>query len=130
MSALISDAQGVTVWGEHSWPAEPRGGMVLTPRINCSSLRLRRSEPGYRADWHVAGEPVLIVVQRGVLRVIVRDGRARDFGPGDGFIAADAVPAGRAFDAALHGHQAEVIGDTALEAVHIKLDPASLHFGR
>lgn len=95
--------------------------MQLSPRIGCSSLRLRTSEPGYESTWHVAGDPTLIVVQRGTLRLILRDGQIRDFTVGDAFIAADVVPAGLVFDANLHGHRAEVIGEERLEAIHIKL---------
>ena len=95
--------------------------MVLSPRIDTSSLRLRRSEPGYFADWHVAGESVLIVIRRGVLQIGLRDGTTRDFAAGDAFIAADRLGEGEAFDPDRHGHTAEVVGDEPLEAVHIKL---------
>jgi len=120
---LVTAEDGTTVWAQRDWPAEQRGGMRLSPRIDCSSLRLRSSEPGYTADWHVAGDPTLIVVRSGTLRLILRDGSAREFGPGDAFIAADKLPDGLAFDDAVHGHRAEVVGDTMLEAVHIKLSP-------
>jgi len=128
--ALISDAQGRSVWVEHSWPTEARGGMVLTPRVGCSSLRLRRSAAGYASDWHVADEPVLIVVRSGVLSIALRDETTRRFGPGDAFIAADRVLDGDVFDHKLHGHRGQVVGDQAFEAVHIKLDPAGLNFDR
>lgn len=124
VSVLISDEYGRSVWREADWPAEVRGGMVLSPRIGCSSLRLRHSAPGYRSDWHVAQEPVLIVVMRGRIQMILRDASTRDFGPGDAFIAADAVPDDEVYDEQLHGHRAEVVGDESFEAVHIKLDPA------
>ncbi len=124
---LITDASGRPAWTEKSWPEEARGGMVLSPRIACSSVRLRRSEPGYRADWHVAGEAVLIVVRSGVLRIGLRDGTSRDFITGDAFIAADALPEGETFDVDVHGHTAEVVGGQALEAVHIKLQLSKQH---
>lgn len=121
LPTLITGSDGATVWNKRAWPTEVRGGMVLTPRIDCSSLRLRRSQPDYTADWHVAGDATLIVVQRGVLRIELRDGSTRDFKAGEAFIAADALAEGEAFDPTRHGHRAEVIGDEALEAVHIKL---------
>lgn len=119
---MTTDVTGRTVWADHGWPTEPRGGLMLTPRIGTSSLRLRVSEPGYQSKWHVAGEPVLIIIRRGVLQIGLRDGSSRDFGPGDGFIAADALPDGVAFDEQVHGHRARVVGDQTLEAVHIKLE--------
>lgn len=112
---------GYSAWVTTEWPTEARGGMFLSPRIDCSSLRLRQSKPGYAADWHVAGEPVLIIVQRGTLRIGLRDGQARDFHSGEAFIAADKLPEGQAFDPDRHGHTAKVVGETTLQAVHIKL---------
>ena len=96
--------------------------MVLSPRINCSSLRLRQSKPGYVTDWHVAGEPVLIIIQQGTLRISLHNGERRDFGVGDAFIAADQLPDDVAFDPELHGHIAKVVSETTLQAIHIKLD--------
>ena len=118
---LLTNEQGRTVWSEHAWPTQSRGGMVLTPRIACASLRLRQSDPGYVTDWHIAGDPTLIVVQAGVLRIVLRDETTRDFSAGDAFIAADALARGVAFDPTRHGHRAEVLGDEAMQAVHIKL---------
>ena len=125
LPTLITGTDGRTVWSEQAWPNEARGGMLLSPRIDCSTLRLRSSEPGYKADWHVAGEPVLIVIRAGQLRLSLRDGSGRVFRAGDAFIAADAVPEGQAFDDAEHGHRAEVVGKETLEAVHIKLNLAT-----
>lgn len=121
---LVTADDGTSIWKEAVWDEQTRGGMQLTPRISASSLRLRTSAPGYTTDWHVAGEPVMIVVQRGVLRIELRDGTARNFGPGQGFVAADRLKPDESFDRARHGHRALVIGDDRLEAVHIKLDAA------
>ncbi len=121
LPTLITGDDGRTVWSYRDWPNEARGGMQLSPRIDCSSLRLRRSGPGYAADWHVAGDPTLIIIQSGKLRLILRDGSSRDFSPGEAFIAGDHVPQGQVFDHELHGHRAEVLGEEALLAVHIKL---------
>lgn len=118
---LITGPQGRSVWSTCDWPTESRGGMLLSPRFDCSSLRLRQSAAGYRSDWHVAGDATLIIIRRGTLRLILRDDSTRDFGPGDAFIAGDRLREGEAFDDTLHGHRAEVVGDTMLEAVHIKL---------
>ncbi|MBX2850145.1 MAG: hypothetical protein KTR15_00200 [Phycisphaeraceae bacterium] len=121
LPALVTAEDGTTVWSQRGWPIEARGGMLLSQRIDCSSLRLRASEPGYQADWHVAGDPTLIIVRAGRLRITLHDGGERDFGPGDAFIAADHVPDGQGFDHALHGHRAKAVGDNPIEAVHIKL---------
>jgi hypothetical protein len=121
LPVLETLGDGRSQWATTQWPSETRSGMQLSPRIDCSSLRLRRSEPGYFADWHVAGEAVLIVIQHGTLRIGLRNGETRDFSEGQAFIAADRVPEGRPFDPALHGHTARVIGESTLQAIHIKL---------
>jgi hypothetical protein len=121
LPTLITDEAGVSAFIDAAWPEEVRGGLVLSPRLGASSLRLRRSAPGYHAGWHVSGEPVLIVVRAGTLRIGLRGGGHRDFSAGDAFIAADALPDGEPFDPEVHGHTASVVGETPLEAVHIKL---------
>jgi len=121
---LVTDKYGKSVWIQSDWPIEERGRMLLSPRIDCSSLRLRRSEPGYQADWHVAGDATLIVIRSGRLKLILRDGSERTFNSGEAFIAADVTPDGQDFDPALHGHRAEVVGKDVLEAIHIKLAPS------
>lgn len=123
---LTTDAKGRSIWTAFDWPSESRSGMLLSPRIACSSMRLRKSEPGYFADWHVAGEPVLIVIQRGTLRIGLHDAEPRDFHAGQAFIAADALSDGATFDPMIHGHTAEVVGETNLQAIHIKLTDFSL----
>jgi hypothetical protein len=121
LPVLMTNADGRSCWASVDWPTEQRGGMFLSPRIDCSSLRLRQSKPGYAADWHVAGEPVLIIVQRGTLRIGLHDGEKRDFNEGEAFIAADKLPEGQSFDPERHGHTAKVVSETTLRAVHIKL---------
>jgi len=121
LPALVCDDAGVARWIDVHWPAEQRGGMLLSPRLPAGSLRFRRSEPGYAADWHVAGEPVLIVVRQGTLRIGLPDGATRQFSPGDAFIAADRAPVDPARAPGTFGHNASVVGDTPLLALHIKL---------
>ncbi len=96
-------------------------GMLLTERIDAQNFRLRESSPGYCSAWHVAGDPTLIAIQQGVLRIILRDGSHRDFQSGDILIAQDHLPEGVLFDPGQHGHKAEVLGKKTLKAVHIKL---------
>jgi len=115
------DGNYVSVFSEESHEQTVRGGMILTDRIDAQNLRLRMSEPGYKADWHVAGDPTLIIIQKGTLRISLRNGEFKDFKTGDSFIAKDYLPKGINFDNSIHGHKAEVIGDAQLLATHIKL---------
>ncbi|MGB3468909.1 MAG: hypothetical protein WBA74_26730 [Cyclobacteriaceae bacterium] len=110
-----------SIFSDTTFPEEIRGGLIISERIKASNFRLRRSEPGYQADWHVAGDPTFIMVRKGVLRLHMRNKDYRDFRPGDLFIAANYLPEGVAFDNKIHGHRAEVLGEQTFEAVHIKL---------
>ena len=121
LPTLITDEDGYSVFTTASWPGEQRGGLLLSPQIGASSFRLRTSQTDYTADWHVSGEPTLIVVRRGTLRIGLRDGTHRDFSAGDAFVAADCVVEGDTFNPAVHGHNSAAIGDEPLQAVHIKL---------
>ena len=113
--------EGISVFSETDYPKEIRGGMHLTPRIDALNLRLRTSEPGYKTDWHLAGDPTLIIIQQGTLRIGLQNGETRDYKAGDAFIAKDQLPEAITFDPQKHGHRAEVIGHEVLKAVHIKL---------
>lgn len=95
--------------------------MFITDRIDALNFRHRASEPGYFSSWHVAGDPTLIIIRSGILRMTLRNGEYRDFKAGDLFIAQDHLQVGEVFDEKYHGHTAELIGDERLLAVHIKL---------
>lgn len=110
-----------TVFSEEAFAQYARGGMNLTDRIDALNLRIRTSQVGYESDWHVAGDPTLIIVQCGILRIILRNGEYKDFGVGSMFIAKDYIPENIAFDPEKHGHCAKVMGNEALLAVHVKL---------
>ena len=112
----------VTVFSEEAFPQHVRGGMNLTERIDALNLRIRTSEAGYESDWHVAGDPTLIVIQSGILRITLRNGEHKDFVTGSMFIAKDYLPEHIPFDAEKHGHCAKVLGNETLLAVHIKLE--------
>lgn len=122
LPVLLTGDDGRSFWATTHWPIEERSGMFLSPRIGCSSMRLRQSKPGYATDWHVAGDPVLIIVQSGTLRIGLHAGDARDFHPGEAFIAADKLPKCQTFDSTHHGHTAKVVSETTLQAIHIKLN--------
>lgn len=110
-----------SIFTEEIMEKEIRGGMVLSPRIETQSLRLRESAPGYETTWHLAGDPTLIIIQQGVLRITLQNGDYKDFKAGDQFIAKDALPESMIFDETKHGHKAAVVGSEVLKAVHVKL---------
>lgn len=121
LPVISVDKDFISIFSEAQFPQHTRGGMILTDRIEAQNLRLRESVPGYQTDWHVAGDPTLIMVQQGTLRISLRSGESMDFSKGEAFIAEDYLPADIDFDKALHGHKAEVLGNETFMAIHIKL---------
>jgi hypothetical protein len=96
-------------------------GLFISPRQQALNFRHRVSEPGYYSDWHVAGDPTLIIIRSGILRIGLRDKSYRDFAAGDVFIAQDKLTDNRCFENNIHGHTAQVIGAQQLIALHLKL---------
>ncbi|MBN4050625.1 hypothetical protein JYU13_00805 [Gammaproteobacteria bacterium AH-315-M22] len=121
MITIDNDDEGVSVFCETQYNLNDRNGMLLSQQINAVNFRLRQSYKGYKADWHVAGDPTLIIILAGVLRITLRNDDCRDFSVGAMFIAKDKLLAGQEFDTARHGHRAEVVGHASLNAIHIKL---------
>ncbi len=121
IATIDIDDDGVSIFAETEYELNHRCGMFLSERINASNFRLRQSDQAYSADWHVAGDPTLIIILVGGLRIKLRNGDYRDFISGEMFIAKDRLMSGQVFDGVRHGHSAEVIGDVALNAIHIKL---------
>ncbi|MEM7549789.1 MAG: hypothetical protein AAF363_08945 [Bacteroidota bacterium] len=121
ISVITVDNQFISIFTEIQLPQSDRGGMLLTDRIDALNFRIRESEAGYESSWHVAGDPTMIIIQQGILRIVLRNEESKDFSSGDIFIAQDYLPDNTVFDEAINGHRAEVIGDEKLKAVHIKL---------
>lgn len=118
---LLVDQRGVSFFSTAEYPKNDRDGMLLSEQIAAKNFRFRESEPGYVTDWHLAGDPTLIIIQKGTLRIWLQNGSFKDFGAGSQLIAADNLSEGVIFDSTKHGHKAEVMGSETLFAIHIKL---------
>ena len=112
---------GRSIFTEQVLSIEDYNGLFITPRIDALNFRHRLSKPDYFSNWHVAGDPTLIIIRTGTLRIALRSGEYKDFSAGDMFIAKDRLQAEEIFNPKIHGHTAAVIGNEILTAVHIKL---------
>lgn len=110
-----------STFNDVQYSVQDYNGLFITDRMDALNFRHRMSEPGYFSSWHVAGDPTLIIVRSGILRIALRNGDYRDFKAGDIFIAQDRLQENEVFDSNIHGHTAELIGDDVLLALHIKL---------
>ena len=116
-----SESTGASFFTDEQYSLEDYNGLFITERMDALNFRHRMSKPGYSSSWHVAGDPTLIIIRAGVLRIALRDGEYRDFKTGDQFIAMDRLQSGESFVDSVHGHTAELVGEQTLLAVHIKL---------
>jgi hypothetical protein len=121
INCIYCNENCISYFNEITFKKNDRNGMLLSDRIPGQYFRLRESLPGYSTDWHLSGDPTLIIIQKGILRISLQNGIYKDFKSGDMFIAADNLPENIVFDPNIHGHRAEVFGDETLLAVHIKL---------
>ena len=94
----------------------------LSNQINAENFRLRTSDSSYSSNWHIAGDPTLLVILSGTLRIELRSGESLEFSAGELFIANDYLKQNIEFDDKVHGHRAEVLGTQEFSALHIKLE--------
>ena len=92
---------------------------MLSKLLPSSGYQLRYSPVGFRSQWHCTPNPQWVFILRGEMEIGVRDA-SRIFKPGEHFYAADLLPAGATFDAALHGHWSAQRGKDPLVTLFLK----------
>jgi hypothetical protein len=92
---------------------------MLSKVLPSSGYQLRHSPVGFRSQWHCTPDPQWVFILRGEMEIGVREG-SRVFKPGEHFYAADLLPAGATFDAALHGHWSAQRGKDPLATLFLK----------
>lgn len=118
---LCNEKQDFSYFIDQQYSLDDYNGLLISPRQDALNFRHRMSEPGYFSDWHVAGDPTLIIIRSGILRIGLRGNNFRYFSAGDVFIARDKLENDTTFDKHIHGHTAQVVGEQKLIALHIKL---------
>lgn len=94
---------------------------ALSPVYPAAGYQLRRSPVGFRSDWHCTPAPQWVFVLAGEMEIGLRDGSTRVFRPGGHFFSSDTVPAGAAFDPAVHGHWSAQRGPDPLVTLFLKV---------
>ena len=117
---ITNDGQGASHFSTREIDLNGDAARQLSDQIGAVNFRLRRSV-GYSADVHVAGDPTLLIVLSGTMRIELPSGEHRDFSKGDMYIAEDYLAVGVEFKEGLHGHSAHTIGNEVYEALHLKL---------
>lgn len=121
ITSIENDGNGPSEFGKRDIELHGVSARMLSDQIPALNFRLRTSDATYSSDWHVAGDPTLLVILSGIIRIELRSGQYQDFSNGEMFIAQDYLPQTIPFDNRLHGHRACVIGDNPVSVLHLKL---------
>jgi hypothetical protein len=121
ITTITTNESGISVFSETDFEVHQRGGMFLTEQIASKNFRIRKSDIGYETDFHLSGDPTLIIILKGTLKIELQNGEFKTFSAGNSFIAKDNLPENIVFNNKIYGHKASVIGNETLEAIHIKL---------
>ncbi len=93
---------------------------MLSALAPSGGYQLRHSPVGFRSAFHCTTTPQWVFILEGQMQIGLHDGSSRTFGPGQHFFSADTVPAGVAFDAALHGHWSCQVGEHPLVTLFVR----------
>ena len=118
---LYTDRDGRAKWREESIAlGEGTAQAALSALFPASGYQLRHSPVGFVSDWHCTPKPQWVFILGGEMEIGLRDGSTRRFRPGEHFFSADTLPAGAAFDPAVHGHRSAQRGAHALQTLFLK----------
>ena len=117
---LFTDRDGRAKFREEEIPlTEGNPQSMLSKVLASPGYQLRHSPVGFRSQWHCTPNPQWVFILRGEMEIGLRDG-SRVFKPGEHFYAADLLPQGATFDAALHGHWSAQRGAEPLVTLFLK----------
>ena len=118
--SITNDGRGASTFGQREVELSGSAHWMLSDQQNALNFRLRSSSIGYQSDWHVAGDPTLLIILSGTIAIELRDGQSKTFTVGDMFIAQDYLAEACVFNQQM-GHRARVVGQRELSALHLKL---------
>lgn len=119
---VTNDGRGTSFFSSKEITLNGSSERYLSDQIAAVNFRLRESDSTYASSWHVAGDPTLLIILSGTIRIELRNGDCQEFSVGEMFIAEDYLAVSATFDDALHGHRAEVVGNEKLSVLHLKLE--------
>ena len=120
-TVLYTDADGRARFREEAIALDEGSETVrLSPLQPASGLQLRKSPIGFRSAMHCTGSPQWVFILGGAMEIGLADGSSRVFVAGEHFYSADTLPAGAAFDPAIHGHWSRQVGSEPLVTLFIK----------
>jgi hypothetical protein len=121
ISSVFSDGRGASKFGVREVELEGEQLWRLSQQQQAVNFRLRSSASSYVSDWHVAGDPTLLIILSGAIEIELRNGESQTFRVGDMFVAEDYLQNSETFSD-VHGHRAKVVSNESLSALHLKLE--------
>ena len=118
---LFTDTDGRARFREEP-VALPEGNpqSMLSALMPSSGYQLRHSPVGFRSQFHCTVTPQWVFILGGQMEIGLQGGNSRVFKAGEHFYSADLVPAGAAFDAAVHGHWSRQVGSEPLVTLFVR----------
>ncbi len=118
---LFTDTDGRARFRDEPLPLSEGTPMsMLSALAPSGGYQLRHSPVGFRSTFHCTTTPQWVFILEGLMEIGLQDGSSRTFGAGQHFYSADTVPAGAAFDAALHGHWSCQVGEHPLVTLFVR----------
>jgi hypothetical protein len=118
---LFTDGDGRARFREEALALDQGTPQAMLSAVYPSGgYQLRRSPVGFRSQWHCTGTPQWVFILAGEMEIGLRDGSSRVFRPGAHFLSGDTLPAGAAFDAAVHGHWSAQRGPDPLVTLFLR----------
>jgi hypothetical protein len=118
---LETGPDGRARWREESVPlSEGKPAARLSALMPSGGVQLRESPVGFRSEFHCTVDPQWVFILQGTMEIGLQDGTTRRFRPGQHFFSADTLPAGAAFDPAVHGHWSRQVGDEPLRTLFVR----------
>jgi hypothetical protein len=118
---LFTDTDGRAKFREQPLAlSEGTPAAQLSPLAPTAGLQFRQSPVGFRSQFHCTTTPQWLFVLQGQMEIGLQDGKTRVFKAGQAFYSNDTLPAGTAFDAAVHGHWSRQVGDEPLVTAFVR----------
>ena len=95
---------------------------MLSSLCPSGGYQLRHSPVGFRSQFHCTTTPQWVFILGGNMEIGLQGDVSRIFKPGEHFYSADLLPAGAAFDAAVHGHWSRQVGPEPLQTLFVRAD--------
>lgn len=121
-AVLYTDADGRARFRDEPIElSEGSAAAALSALAPSGGFQWRWSPAGFESGFHCTTHPQWLIVLQGRMEIGLQDGSCRVFGPGEGFLSADTLPAGAVFDPTVHGHRSRALDGQPLQTLFVRV---------